>query len=100
MTITLDRPVLDTRTETRTQIAHGPVAHIVERRPGDDRHPAVVILEARVEGLPVTALCGHTWVPSRDPKRLPLCGECEAIFAMHGDLGLHGSGDDTSVVKP
>ena len=29
---------------------------------------------------PVVALCGKVWVPSRDPKRYPVCPECKEIF--------------------
>lgn len=32
--------------------------------------------EARANGLEVTALCGHTWVPTSDPVRHPLCVTC------------------------
>ena len=48
------------------------------------------MLEARIYGTPVEALCGHVWVPSRDPKQLPLCEECKSIYDMYksfnGDL--------------
>ena len=27
-------------------------------------------------GKPVKALCGKKWVPSRDPKRYPVCPTC------------------------
>ena len=32
------------------------------------------------------ALCGKVWVPSRDPKRFPLCPECKRLY----DLGPEG----------
>ena len=35
--------------------------------------------EAMVNGTPVRALCGKVWVPSRDPKRFPVCPECKEI---------------------
>ena len=35
--------------------------------------PRDKITEAMVFGTPITALCGKTWVPSRDPKRYPIC---------------------------
>ncbi len=38
------------------------------------------IMEAMVNGTPVRALCGKVWVPSRDPKRFPVCPECKEIF--------------------
>jgi hypothetical protein len=41
------------------------------------------VLEARVMGTPLEALCGHVWVPSRDPKSLPLCEECKNIYEMY-----------------
>lgn len=34
---------------------------------------------ATVEGVPVRALCGKVWVPSRDPSRYPVCPECSKI---------------------
>jgi hypothetical protein len=33
-----------------------------------------------VTGTPVTALCGKVWVPSRDPKRYPVCPTCKEIY--------------------
>lgn len=37
--------------------------------------------ESRVYGTPLVALCGKRWVRSRDPKRYPLCPECDEIRA-------------------
>jgi hypothetical protein len=53
----------------------------------DPRHahivtPAAAVTEAMINGTPVTALCGYTWVPSRDPDRYPLCQRCKAIHAQ------------------
>ncbi len=63
-------------------------AHIVKVEPGESA--AAKVLEARIYGTPVEALCGHVWVPSRDPKQLPLCEECKSIYEMYrafnGDL--------------
>ena len=39
------------------------------------------IVESAVSGKPVTALCGKRWVPSRDPKRFPICPTCKEIHA-------------------
>jgi hypothetical protein len=39
-----------------------------------------VVLEARITGTPVTALCGKRWVPSRDPQRYPLCPTCREVL--------------------
>ena len=38
------------------------------------------IMEAMVNGTPVRALCGKVWVPSRDPKRFPVCPTCKEIY--------------------
>ncbi len=63
-------------------------AHIVKVQPGESAVAKVV--EARIYGTPVEALCGHVWVPSRDPKQLPLCQQCKSIYDMYkafnGDL--------------
>ncbi len=36
--------------------------------------------EAAVMGTPVIALCGKVWVPSRDPKKFPVCPACKEIY--------------------
>ncbi len=36
---------------------------------------------ATVEGVPVRALCGKVWVPSRDPSKYRVCPECAKIRA-------------------
>ena len=38
------------------------------------------IVDSAVTGTPVVALCGKVWVPSRDPKRYPVCPECKEIY--------------------
>ena len=50
-------------------------AHIVKTEPGESA--AAKVLEARIYGTPLEALCGHVWVPSRDPKQLPICEDCK-----------------------
>ena len=42
-----------------------------------DKHK---LTEAMVMGTPVVALCGKTWVPSRDPERFPVCPECKEAW--------------------
>ena len=36
--------------------------------------------EARINGTPIEALCGHVWIPSRDPKQVPMCAKCKDIY--------------------
>ncbi len=38
------------------------------------------ILPSTIEGTPVKALCGKVWVPTRDPKRYPVCPTCKEIM--------------------
>lgn len=65
---------------------HERFAHIIWS-PG--RNAEAVVLEARISGIPVVALCGKRWVPSRDPQRYPLCPTCKEIRdrARRGDDG-------------
>jgi hypothetical protein len=43
--------------------------------------PKDKLMAAMVDGIPVKALCGKMWVPSRDPDRFPICPQCKEIFA-------------------
>ena len=40
------------------------------------------ILRSAVDGVPVTALCGKKWLPSRDPDKYPLCPKCKDMMGM------------------
>lgn len=57
------------------------VAHIVKVEPGEDA--AAKVVEARVTGTPIEALCGHVWVPARDPRNLPLCQACKEVYDIY-----------------
>lgn len=48
------------------------------------------LTEAMVMGTPVVALCGKVWVPSRDPKKYPICPVCKEIWESLAE------GDDDS----
>jgi hypothetical protein len=73
----------DTRVDQRPDVVptddgdHERFSHYADR----DR-----ITEAMVTGAPVVALCGKVWVPSRDPKKYPVCPDCKRLF----DLGPEG----------
>jgi hypothetical protein len=49
------------------------------KRPERD-DPHAYVMEARVLGFPVTALCGFTWVPKQPATGLPVCQECMDIY--------------------
>ena len=70
-------PRLDEELET----GEPAVAHIVKIEPGESA--AAKVLEARIYGTPIEALCGHVWVPSRDPKQLPVCQKCKDVYEMY-----------------
>lgn len=70
-------PAIDEDTETGKPI----VAHIVKVGPGESA--TAKVLEARVMGTPLEALCGYVWVPARDPKQLPVCQACKETYDMY-----------------
>ncbi len=77
-------PVTWVRASADTEVAP-PVAKLDE---GDhDRFSHYVIgggealMRSAITGEPVVALCGKVWVPSRDPKKYPVCPECEEVQA-------------------
>lgn len=53
--------------------------------------PASAVTEAYITGAQVTALCGKTWVPNKDPQRFKVCPTCKEILdaarAMKGNNG-------------
>lgn len=82
MTLTDERVV----TEVKTSDVPEDCSHIVMVPPGEpDQTPQAYVLRARIEGFPVTALCGYTWVPQKDPKPLPVCSKCLAIYHQDGE---------------
>ncbi len=66
--------------EEITETGEPTVAHIVKVDPGESA--AAKVLEARISGIPIEALCGHVWVPARDPQQLPVCQKCRQIYDM------------------
>ncbi len=93
------RPVL-TRTDLRPvtdevlETGEPPVAHIVKTEPGETA--TAKVLEARIYGTPLEALCGHVWVPSRDPRQLPMCQRCKDVYETYQAFndGLNDNPDD------
>lgn len=81
--------VVRPETEQVTQTGEPLAAHIVKTEPGENA--AAKVLEARIAGTPLEALCGHVWVPSRDPRQLPVCTACKEIYEMYRAMndGLH-----------
>jgi len=62
----------DQRTDLRLNDGdHEKFAHII--RKSDE-------MKGYVMGEEVTALCGKKWVPSRDPKKFPVCPTCKSML--------------------
>ena len=69
MTQVLD--LLDTDLERETESGDSnEFAHYAE---------AASVTEGYVLGTPVLAVCGKLFIPSRDPKKFPLCPICKKI---------------------
>jgi hypothetical protein len=83
-------PDTDLDTETGEPI----VAHIVKVGPGESA--TAKVLEARINGTPIEALCGHVCVPARDPKQLPLCQGCKEVYDLYREFndGLRDTPND------
>jgi hypothetical protein len=69
-------PSTDTVVEERTdyRLDEGDHERLSHYAPKDK------LMAAMIEGIPVRALCGKVWVPTRDPERFPVCPECKEIY--------------------
>ncbi len=90
---TIDRRV-DRVTDERTETTPPKAAHIVKTDPGESA--VAKVTEARIYGYPVEALCGETFVPQQDPKRLPLCEICKEIYDLYRNMSDGGLNDPPS----
>lgn len=60
-------------------------SHVIDR--GDDERSARdIVFEARIFGIELTALCGHKFVPERNPDNHPICPKCLEIFEFAKDF--------------
>lgn len=78
---TMPQVDFDTITDSDTETSEPTSAHIVKAGPGETG--AAIVLEARIMGTPIEALCGFVWVPSKDPRQLPLCQKCKDVYDMY-----------------
>jgi len=61
------------------------LTHIIDR--GDDPRTAeAIVLEARIMGQTLTALCGHKFIPSRNVQKHPVCDKCIEMFEFARDF--------------
>lgn len=61
----------DQRTTPQEPGDHDRFSHYIEKKKMTD---------ALVTGTPVTALCGKTWVPTRDGEKFPTCPRCREVW--------------------
>jgi hypothetical protein len=60
----------DTETEQQSETSSPKYAHYAE---------SVSVTEGYIIGRPIVALCGEVFIPSRDPKKFPICPICKEI---------------------
>lgn len=70
-TVVLD-PILDVIDDVSSELdfEEPVVSHMITKEDA---------LNGYINGVAVTALCGHVFVPTRDPERYPLCQKCSEI---------------------
>lgn len=78
-TATLERPDTETKIKHSTDDGDSDrFAHYVAK----DK-----VLESRLTGRPVVALCGKKWVPKHDASKYPVCPECQRIYEQMKNMG-------------
>lgn len=66
--------VIETETITSTSNGdHDRFSHYVNKNK---------LAESMVTGVPLTALCGKTWLPTTISVKFPVCPDCKAIYEM------------------
>lgn len=55
------------------------------------KNPKAMVTESMVTGVPIRALCGKKWVPSRDGSKYPVCPDCQRV---KNQLQGGGGGED------
>lgn len=76
-TQTLDRTDTEITDELDPTTGEPRCRHLIA--PRGDKTGGDLVMEAAINGTPLEALCGHVFVPTRDPKRYPLCPKCKEI---------------------
>lgn len=82
-TVVLD-PVLDVIEDVTEDLdfEEPVVSHLISREDA---------MNGYINGVAVTAACGHVFVPTRDPNRYPLCQKC--VEVVRNSFGSGGSDD-------
>lgn len=95
LSATLLENEVEERVVTKPEVSNDKpeAAHIVMdgRRPERD-DPVAWVMEARMGGFPITALCGFTWIPNKPTTGLPICQECVEIYESEDRSDDSGEG--------
>lgn len=67
---------LDPRLAPPQQDEGDTLTHVVRGLPGQDI--SALVQQAYANGTVLIALCGHRWIPSKDPRKYPVCQPCLA----------------------
>jgi len=74
--------MLQADTDTIIEVAQldpsDPIKTHIVSCPMDKSSTEAWIVEARIFGLEVEAICGYKWVPQDDPDKHPICEPCLA----------------------
>lgn len=54
-------------------------AHIVAGSKDEPGSGTARVLDSRINGTPLEALCGHVFVATRDARQYPICSRCVEI---------------------
>ena len=68
-----------------TEVDTKPDTETYKGEPGDEDLFSHYVLKKEIdlailEGRPCIALCGKSWIPTRDPERFPICPDCKDIY--------------------
>lgn len=85
MTLTEPTLIRPPEGDLETKDDLGKVSHIVKTTP--PQTAAGAVLEARIMGTEIEALCGWRFVPQQDPEKLPVCQKCKEIYDLYGLMG-------------
>lgn len=66
----------------------GRVTHIIKQT--RDKTAAELVMESRINGRELEALCGHRFFATRDSKQYPVCQPCKEAYdaKVSADKGL------------
>ena len=77
---------VEEREVTTDECDHDRFAHYVW-----GKNPKAMVTESMLTGVPIRALCGKKWVPSRDGSKYPVCPDCQRV---KNQLQGGGGGED------